>query len=181
MILARSVVLTKSKFALKEDRPLFAFAGIWTTFKGYGGTKSEPIPGPHLVYGFLTTQPNAVVAPIHPKAMPVILTSHDDYDTWMRAPCGEASALQPPLSDTALQIVMRGAEKEDRVAAQGEMSRVRHESLHSANLRRGFPVPRSISTTRSFLRKAPNPTGTPVSANTPQGSTLCAGCRARQK
>jgi putative SOS response-associated peptidase YedK len=29
----------------------------------------------HLVYGFLTTTPNAVVEPIHPKAMSVILTS----------------------------------------------------------------------------------------------------------
>jgi hypothetical protein len=32
---------------------------------------SKPIPGPHLVYGFLTTAPNAVVEPIHPKVMPV--------------------------------------------------------------------------------------------------------------
>jgi hypothetical protein len=64
-------------FALNEDRPLFAFAGIWTTFKGDRGTKSKPIPGPHQVYGFLTTTPNAVVAPIHPKAMPVILTTAD--------------------------------------------------------------------------------------------------------
>ena len=39
------------------------------------GTKSKPVPGPHQVYGFLTTSPNAVVAPIHPKAMPVILTT----------------------------------------------------------------------------------------------------------
>jgi putative SOS response-associated peptidase YedK len=58
-------------FALHEDRPLFAFGGIWTTFNGDRGTKSKPIPGPHLVYGFLTTSPNAVVEPIHPKAMPV--------------------------------------------------------------------------------------------------------------
>jgi putative SOS response-associated peptidase YedK len=56
-------------FALNEDRPLFAFAGIWTEFKGDRGTKSKPVPGPHLVYGFLTTTPNAVVEPIHPKAM----------------------------------------------------------------------------------------------------------------
>src|ERR1700737_1266172 len=60
-------------FALNDDRPLFAFAGIWTEFKGDRGTKSKPIPGPHLVYGFLTTPPNAVVKPIHSKAMPVIL------------------------------------------------------------------------------------------------------------
>jgi hypothetical protein len=53
-----------------DDRPLFAFAGFWTEFRGDRGTKSKPIPGPHLVYGFLTTAPNAVVEPIHPKAMP---------------------------------------------------------------------------------------------------------------
>jgi putative SOS response-associated peptidase YedK len=60
-------------FALNDDRPLASFAGIWTEFKGDRGTKSKPVPGPHLVYGFLTTTPNAVVEPIHPKAMPVIL------------------------------------------------------------------------------------------------------------
>jgi putative SOS response-associated peptidase YedK len=50
--------VTKKKdvvwFALSDDRPLFAFAGIGTEFKGDRGTKSKPIPGPHLVYGFLT-------------------------------------------------------------------------------------------------------------------------------
>jgi putative SOS response-associated peptidase YedK len=51
-------------FALNHDRPLFAFGGFWTEFKGDRGTKSKPIPGPHLVYGFLTTTPNAVVEPI---------------------------------------------------------------------------------------------------------------------
>ncbi len=40
-------------FALTDDRPLFAFAGIWTEFRGDRGTKSKPIPGPHDVYGFL--------------------------------------------------------------------------------------------------------------------------------
>jgi putative SOS response-associated peptidase YedK len=59
-------------FALNEDRALFAFAGIWTTFNGDRSTKSKPIPGPHLVYGFLTTAPNTIVAPIHSKAMPVM-------------------------------------------------------------------------------------------------------------
>jgi SOS response associated peptidase (SRAP) len=66
-------------FALNDERPLFAFAGIWTEFKGDRGTKSKPIPGPHLVYGFLTTAPNGIVEPIHPKAMPVILTTEELY------------------------------------------------------------------------------------------------------
>jgi putative SOS response-associated peptidase YedK len=42
-------------FALNDGRSLFAFAGIWTEFKGERGTKSKPIPGPHDIYGFLTT------------------------------------------------------------------------------------------------------------------------------
>jgi putative SOS response-associated peptidase YedK len=46
-----------------------AEAGIWTEFNGNRGTKSKPIPGPHVVYGFLTTSPNASVEPIHPKAI----------------------------------------------------------------------------------------------------------------
>ena len=63
-------------------------------------------------FGFLTTEANAVVAPIHPKAMPVILTTPAEVDLWLLADAPKALELQRPLPDDALRIVASG-EKED--------------------------------------------------------------------
>ena len=103
-------------FALGEGRPLFAFAGLWTRWRGVRGPKSAPVEGEHQLYGILTTDANAVVAPIHPKAMPVILTSPGEVDLWLEGETLAALSLQRPLPDQALAVVARG-EKEDGAAA----------------------------------------------------------------
>ena len=50
------------------------------------------------------------------KAMPVILATEDDCETWLTAPAEEALALQRRAPDELLQIVATGA-KSDGMAA----------------------------------------------------------------
>jgi putative SOS response-associated peptidase YedK len=61
----------------------------------------------------LTTEPNKVVGAIHAKAMPVILTTREEIDTWMTASPEEALKLQRPLPDDALMVVSRGGKKDE--------------------------------------------------------------------
>src|SRR3546814_2176256 len=58
------------------DTPLFAFAGVWRPAEG--GER----------FAFLTCEPNATVAAVHPKAMPAILDPKA-ADAWLDADGGE--------------------------------------------------------------------------------------------
>lgn len=102
-------------FALSEDRPLAFFAGVRTPHacvrkisKGW-----EEIEA----FAFLTTDASAEVAAFQPKAMPVILTSGEEREVWLRATWYDARALQRPLPDGSLVVVQRGGERDP---AEGE-------------------------------------------------------------
>jgi putative SOS response-associated peptidase YedK len=99
-------------FALDESRPLFAFAGIWRPWTG----ERRKEHGEHVLYSFLTTEPNEVVAPIHAKAMPVLLTG-EDFETWLTAPVEEALALQRPFPPERMGIVAQGQRKDEALTA----------------------------------------------------------------
>ena len=98
-------------FALGEDRPTGYFVGLhvrrWTSVRkaSEGAVTAD-------LFGFLTTEPNAELARIHPKAMPVILRTRAEVDAWLRAPMAAAMSMQRPLPDGALRIVAEG-ERQD--------------------------------------------------------------------
>jgi putative SOS response-associated peptidase YedK len=74
-------------FHLPRD-PLFAFAGLYDTWKDARGM-------PHRTFAIITTKPNALVAPIHDR-MPVIL-HHADEDRWLDPDLHDAAVLTPLL------------------------------------------------------------------------------------
>ncbi len=71
-------------FALSDERPLAFFAGIWAPqWKSVRKVKEGETTND--LFTFLTTEPNKEVGEIHPKAMPVILTTPKEVETWMTA------------------------------------------------------------------------------------------------
>jgi putative SOS response-associated peptidase YedK len=98
-------------FALDETRPLAVFAGIWTSWRSVRKVKDGPTTDD--LYGFLTTDANDFMKSIHPKAMPVILTTPAEIEQWMTAPAAEALELQERvLPNDTLKIVAKGVKKD---------------------------------------------------------------------
>jgi putative SOS response-associated peptidase YedK len=97
-------------FAFDESRPLGVFAGIWTRWTSVRKAKEGETNND--IFAFLTTESNKEVGAIHPKAMPVILRTREEINTWMSAPVGDALKLQCPLPDFSLTIVSRAARED---------------------------------------------------------------------
>lgn len=91
-------------FAGGPDQPLMFFAGLWVPQWESVRKVKEGLIKTDL-FAFLTTEPNEVVAPVHQKAMPVILKSADEVELWLTAPWDEAKLLQRSLPDNELTLV----------------------------------------------------------------------------
>lgn len=75
-----------------EDQPVPCFAGLWKVDADHD-----------RVYAFCTTEPNPLVAPKHPKAMPVILLA-EDQERWLTAPMEEAVKLLTAYPSQLMQV-----------------------------------------------------------------------------
>lgn len=64
--------------------PLAFFAGTWTNWTGVRKAREGLVTTD--IFAFLTTEPNAEVGAVHPKAMPVILRKPEEFETWLTAP-----------------------------------------------------------------------------------------------
>jgi putative SOS response-associated peptidase YedK len=99
-----------------EQRPLFAFPGIWTRYRG--PIKKDGAPVDQEVFAFMTTEPNALTASINHERMPVLITN-PDFDTWLSAPTADAFKLARSYAAEQMRIVQSGADREDLLGARG--------------------------------------------------------------
>lgn len=95
-------------FGLRGDeaRPPFAFAGLWRGYKGRYKDEEVDI----LAHTVVTTTPNALVKPVHPDRMAVILDPQD-YATWLHGSEAEAMALCRPYPAERMCLFRAGPDQ----------------------------------------------------------------------
>jgi hypothetical protein len=98
----------------------FCLCGDLAAWTGEG----EDETGEHQLLAFLTTESNHIVRP-DAKAMPVLLTTAEEWDTWLTGSVEQAIALQMPLANEMMCIVATGEKSE-----QAPVDELRCRCLH---------------------------------------------------
>lgn len=104
-------------FALsgQKARPLFAFPGVWRQYNG--PVKKDGPNVTQTVYAFMTTEPNELTASINHERMPVLLSTDEEFETWLIGSTDDAFALARSFPADAMRIVQSGFEKKDLLAS----------------------------------------------------------------
>jgi len=105
-------------FALRgeEERPLFAFPGVWTRYRG--PLKKDGPAVEQEVFAFMTTEPNELTVSINHERMPVLLSNPADFETWLSGSVDDASKLARSYAAEQMRIVQSGSVREDLLAAE---------------------------------------------------------------
>jgi putative SOS response-associated peptidase YedK len=88
--------MTRTWFAVR-DRPIFAWAGMWTQSDEWGA-----------VYSGLMTDCNEIIRPVHDR-MPVLL-HEEDYDRWLHGTLEDVAAFQDRCFPNQLTTIERTAD-----------------------------------------------------------------------
>jgi putative SOS response-associated peptidase YedK len=80
---------------------------------GTRGIEAEPAEGEPRLFGFLTCEANAIVRPVHAKAMPVILTTPEACDACLTGSVEDVIAMLCPLPPEGLRIVATAVRKDE--------------------------------------------------------------------
>lgn len=98
-----------------EDRPPFAFGGLWRNYKGLYRSREGDNEVDIITSTVVTTTPNELVKPVHPDRMVVILDP-TDYETWLHGTEDDAMALCRSYPAEKMEIFKSGeGEKSDGV------------------------------------------------------------------
>ena len=89
-----------------DERPPFAFAGFWRSWKGEW--RSTEFDG--FTHTVVTSTPNELVKPVHPSRMVVILAP-EDYETWLHGSEDDAMALCRPFPAEEMRVIKSGQDE----------------------------------------------------------------------
>lgn len=108
---------SKEMWFAPSDGNVGYIAGIYREWTGTRGTKAEPVTGDHLVFSFLTSNPNNLLGVYHDR-MPAILPDKETQAAWLSAPANTVHEFQKPVDDDRLVIVSDPAEYAKRSPEQ---------------------------------------------------------------
>ena len=97
-------------FSIK-NRPVSFFAGVWRPWYGERllkiSEKSNRVKTLRNwnLFAFLTTFPNDIVKPYHPKSMPVILSTPEEVSSWFLEGYNNLEKAQKPLENNLLSCL----------------------------------------------------------------------------
>tara|TARA_B100000282_G_C31424734_1_gene350721 strand:- start:89 stop:574 length:486 start_codon:yes stop_codon:yes gene_type:complete len=94
-----------------KNRSLSFFAGIWRPWHGERllkiSEKRKRVKTARNwdLFAFLTTFPNDIVKPYHPKSMPVILSTPEEVSSWFSEGYNSLKKAQKPLENNLLSCL----------------------------------------------------------------------------